>query len=95
MGPHTEKLDGTQGAWPPPSFPGGALRAGGSSDPACRRAWAGDGRASSFRGGAGDTRGRDSHIRLLARGIRNWVARTAVSELWKVRHGPGLAGVPC
>ena len=31
--------------------------------------------------GALDTRGREFCIRLLAKGIRNWVARTAVSEL--------------
>lgn len=42
--------------------------------------------------GALDTRDREVCVRLLAKGIRNWVARTAVSELWEVHCGQGLHG---
>lgn len=63
----------------------------GSSEPASKSGWAGGSTAPSLKAGSLISRGSKFCIRPLAKGIRNWVARTAVSELWK--QGPH--GVQC
>lgn len=87
-GPSTEKLGRTQRVCQPPATPPrwGSESWGGGSEPASKRGWAGGSTALSLRAGSLISRGSEFCIRPLAKGIRNWVARTAVSELWK--QGP-------
>lgn len=94
--PSTEKLGRTQRVCQHPNFPGGALRA--EREPVNQLAgMAGLGAAvwNPWKLEALDPRVREFRIRPLAKGIRNSVARTVVSKLWKFRHGQGLHAVLC
>ena len=64
---------------------------GVGGEPSGRSGWAGGSAAPSLKAGGLISRGSEFWIGPLAKGIWNWVARTAVSELWK--QGPH--GVQC
>ena len=86
---------------PPPRWGSESWEGGG--EPASKSGWAGGSTTPSLKAGSLISRGSEFCIRPLAKGIRNWVARTAVSELWK--QGPhgvqvlkcrqGLSRSPC